>query len=64
MKVEAYLVNSFTANGSGGNPAGVVLNADNLSNEAKLAIAQAVGYSETAFVSQDDEVDFELSFLP
>lgn len=63
MKVEAYLVNSFTANGSGGNPAGVVLNADNLSNEAKLAIAQAVGYSETAFVSQDDEVDFELSFF-
>lgn len=63
MKVKAYLVNSFTANGSGGNPAGVVLNADNLSNEAKLAIAQAVGYSETAFVSQDDEVDFELSFF-
>lgn len=63
MKVEAYLVNSFTTNGSGGNPAGVVLHADNLSNEEKLEIAQAVGYSETAFVSQDDEVDFELSFF-
>lgn len=33
MKVDAFLVNSFTANGSGGNPAGVVLQADNLSNE-------------------------------
>ncbi|MGO2130175.1 MAG: PhzF family phenazine biosynthesis protein [Pseudoalteromonas prydzensis] len=63
MEIEAYLVNSFIANGSGGNPAGVVLQADNLSNQEKLAIAQAVGYSETAFVSQDDEVDFALSFF-
>ncbi|PMM54081.1 phenazine biosynthesis protein PhzF [Vibrio lentus] len=61
--VEAFLVNSFTKNGKGGNPAGVVLQADSLSNDEKLAIAQAVGFSETAFVSQDDEVDFELSFF-
>ena len=47
--VEAILVNSFTANGTGGNPAGVVLDADYLSNEEKLQIAQVVGYSETAF---------------
>ncbi|MCF6437588.1 PhzF family phenazine biosynthesis protein [Pseudoalteromonas sp. MMG022] len=60
--VEAFLVNSFTANGTGGNPAGVVLHADHLSNEEKLQIAQAVGYSETAFVSRDDEADFALSF--
>lgn len=63
MKVEAFLVNSFTADGNGGNPAGVVLNADGFSNEQKLKIAQAVGYSETAFVSQDHDVDFELSFF-
>ena len=61
--VEAYLVNSFTSNGTGGNPAGVVLHADHLSNEEKLQIAQVVGYSETAFVSLDDEADFELSFF-
>lgn len=61
--VEAILVSSFTANGTGGNPAGVVLNADNLSNEEKLQIAQAVGYSETAFVSKDNEADFEVSFF-
>ncbi|QUM84047.1 MULTISPECIES: PhzF family phenazine biosynthesis protein [unclassified Moritella] len=48
---------------SGGNPAGVVLNADKLSDAQKLKVAQAVGYSETAFVS-NDEVDFEVSFLP
>ncbi|GGX63916.1 phenazine biosynthesis protein PhzF [Saccharospirillum salsuginis] len=39
-----------------------MLHADNLSNEEKLEIAKAVGYSETAFVSRDDEADFELSF--
>ncbi|RZQ53360.1 phenazine biosynthesis protein PhzF [Pseudoalteromonas phenolica] len=49
--------------GKGGNPAGVVLNADDLSYAEKLKIAQAVGYSETAFVSKDAEVDFEVSFF-
>ncbi|ALO44478.1 PhzF family phenazine biosynthesis protein [Pseudoalteromonas phenolica] len=60
---KATLVNSFTLDGKGGNPAGVVLNADDLSKSEKLKIAQAVGYSETAFVSKDDEVDFEVSFF-
>lgn len=61
--VNAYLVNAFTLHGTGGNPAGVVLHADNLSDENKLKIAQAIGYSETAFVAQDDEADFEVSFF-
>ncbi|MFC0350672.1 PhzF family phenazine biosynthesis protein [Undibacterium danionis] len=63
MNIEVTLVNAFTANGKGGNPAGVVFNADQLSDAQKLKIAQAVGYSETAFVSQDDEADFEVSFF-
>lgn len=63
MDVDAFLVNSFTLNGAGGNPAGVVLHSDNLSNEQKLKIAQAVGYSETAFIAHDPEVDVELSFF-
>ncbi|WP_017222105.1 PhzF family phenazine biosynthesis protein [Moritella dasanensis] len=63
MNVDVILVNAFTANGTGGNPAGVVLNADKLSDAQKLSIAQAVGYSETAFVSSDEEVDFEVSFF-
>jgi predicted PhzF superfamily epimerase YddE/YHI9 len=44
VNVEVILVSSFTANGAGGNPAGVVFNADKLSSEQKLKIAQAVGY--------------------
>ena len=61
--IEVILVNSFTDNGKGGNPAGVVFNADNLSNAQKLKIAQVVGYSETAFVSSDEEADYEVSFF-
>lgn len=62
-EVTVELVNAFTSNGSGGNPAGVVLGADNLSDEQKLTIAQMVGYSETAFVSEDDTEDFQVSFF-
>lgn len=39
LHAEAFLVNSFTVNGTGGNPAGVVLNAENLSDDQKLKIA-------------------------
>lgn len=63
VDIEVALVSSFTVNGKGGNPAGVVFNADQLSDAQKLKIAQAVGYSETAFVSSDDEADYEVSFF-
>jgi PhzF family phenazine biosynthesis protein len=62
MDVEVFLVNAFTANGEGGNPAGVVFNADHLTHNQKLKVAQAVGYSETAFVCSDKQVDFCVSF--
>ena len=63
MTITAFLVNSFSANNTGGNPAGVVLNADKLTNAEKLTIAKEIGYSETAFVAQDQEVDFAVSFF-
>lgn len=56
-------MNSFTKNGEGGNAAGVVFNADGLTDAEKLKVAQEVGFSETAFVSNDSEVDFEVSFF-
>ena len=63
MTITAFLVNSFSANNTGGNPAGVVLNADKLTNAEKLTIAKEIGFSETAFVAQDHEVDFTVSFF-
>jgi len=62
LDVNVVLVNSFTKEGSGGNAAGVVLYADILSDKQKLQVAKEVGFSETAFVSSDDEFDFEVSF--
>ncbi len=41
---------AFTETPAGGNPAGVVLDADGLSAVEMLAIAAGLGYSETAFV--------------
>ena len=61
-KVTVQILNAFTENDKGGNPAGVVLNADALSHENKLAIAQKVGLSETAFVSSSNTADFKLDF--
>ncbi|MBW1296294.1 PhzF family phenazine biosynthesis protein [Aquimarina litoralis] len=56
------ILNAFAENNKGGNPAGVVLGADNLSHEYKLEIAKKVGLSETAFVSQSQTADFKLDF--
>jgi PhzF family phenazine biosynthesis protein len=51
MSVEVLRYAAFTENGHGGNPAGVVLDAGALTDPQMLAIAQAIGYSETAFLS-------------
>jgi hypothetical protein len=50
MSAEVLRYAAFTADGRGGNPAGVVLDAESLTDAEMLAIARAIGYSETAFV--------------
>lgn len=62
-KVEVQVLNAFVDNNKGGNPAGVVLNADDLTNEQKLKIAAKVGLSETAFVSRSEIAAFKLDFF-
>jgi PhzF family phenazine biosynthesis protein len=59
MNAEVLRYAAFTDNGTGGNPAGVVLDASGLTHAQMLAIARDVGYSETAFVvpEADDELD-------
>jgi PhzF family phenazine biosynthesis protein len=42
---------AFTEDPAGGNPAGIVLDADGAAPEAMLAVAADVGYAETAFVT-------------
>ena len=50
-------------NNSGGNPAGVVLNADQLTYDQKLSIAKQAGFSETAFISKSEIADFKFDFF-
>lgn len=61
--VEVRILNAFVDNEKGGNPAGVVLEADRYTDDEKARIAQKVGLSETAFVSKSKIADFKLDFF-
>jgi len=50
MSREILRYAAFTVGGQGGNPAGIVLDADEMSAAEMLAVAAEVGYSETAFL--------------
>lgn len=63
MDIQIQIVNAFTDNGLGGNPAGVVVDADALNSEHKLRIASQIGLSETAFVSSSNSAAFKLDFF-
>ncbi len=61
-KISVKILTAFTDGGKGGNPAGVVLDADQLTHNQKLAIAGKVGLSETAFVSASKVAAYKLDF--
>ena len=50
MTMDVLRYAAFTDSGRGGNPAGVVLDAEGLTDDDMLRIAAEVGFSETAFV--------------
>ena len=62
MKITVPMVNVFVDVDKGGNPAGILLNAQIYSHQEKLKIAAAVGLSETAFVTPSAEVNIKLDF--
>jgi len=51
MTADVLRYAAFTDHGQGGNPAGIVLDATDLTDTDMLAIAADVGYSETAFLT-------------
>lgn len=63
MKADLYRLSSFPKGDIGGNPAGVVLDADLLSDAEMQEIATEVNYSETAFVSNSTVADFKVRFF-
>jgi PhzF family phenazine biosynthesis protein len=63
MEVTAEIVNVFIANGEGGNPAGIVLDASNLSAKQMQSVAHQIGASETAFMLSDKDATRKLRFF-
>ena len=63
MKTHIHIINAFSVDNQGGNPAGVVLNADSISSEQKQRIAAKAKLSEIAFVSRSTVADFKLDFF-
>ncbi len=58
--LEIYQVDAFTTEMFKGNPAGVVRDADGLSDEEMLRIARELNNSETAFILSPDGPDHEV----
>ena len=63
MKVKVHILNAFAKTHSGGNSAGVVLDADYLSEEQMQAIAKKVGFSETAFIQKSQQANYKVRFF-
>lgn len=63
MEIEIQIINAFIDGESGGNPAGVVLDADEFSARQKSKIAAKIRLSEIAFVSSSKSADFKLDFF-
>jgi PhzF family phenazine biosynthesis protein len=61
MKV--YTLNSFAKTIDGGNPAGVCLEGDHLTDIRMQEIARRVGFSETAFLNSSDKADFNIRYF-
>lgn len=63
--IDVHQVDAFTDTIFGGNPAGVVTNADGLNDETMIKIAREMNLSETAFVLSptSDAADIKLRFF-
>jgi PhzF family phenazine biosynthesis protein len=61
MDVQRYV--AFSTDPSGGNPAGVVLDATGAGEAAMAAVAAEVGYSETAFVVPRADGEFDIRYF-
>ncbi len=58
-----YRYDAFTTEPGRGNPAGVVLETEGLTEEQMQAIAKRAAYSETAFVFPSDKADLRLRYF-
>ena len=60
--IKVYVASAFSKDEKGGNKAGVLINDYNLTVKQKMKVAEVLGYSETAFISESDKADFKLEY--
>lgn len=61
--VSVYHYDAFSRVPNKGNPAGVVLNGDNLTDEEMQEVAWKVGFNETAFTVKSDIADLRIRYF-
>lgn len=62
-KIRVHQVDAFTSERFGGNPAGVVLDADELDEPTMRKITRELNLSETAFVLSSEKGDFQMRYF-
>ncbi len=60
MKILAYLIKSFTSDKAFGNPAGVVIDANDLTDRQILKLTQDLGFGESAFLQKSLVADYKI----
>lgn len=63
MNIEAFVVKAFTKDKTQGNPAGVVVNAEGLSDEQMVSLSARFGFSESAFVFSSKKTHVRIRFF-
>lgn len=63
QKVHVKHIDAFSSNPGKGNPAGVVLNGEDYTDDQMLAIAATVGFNETAFVVSSTIADYRIRYF-
>jgi PhzF family phenazine biosynthesis protein len=63
MSTTVYHYSSFTTQPGKGNPAGLVLDSDELTDEQMQEIARLVGFNETTFLCQSTTADLRLRYF-
>jgi PhzF family phenazine biosynthesis protein len=63
MKINVRKVNAFTESLEGGNPAGVVLDSPDLTDEQMKHVSKVLSVSETAFVFPSKKADYKIRFF-
>lgn len=62
-QITVYHYDAFTETPNKGNPAGVVIDADHLTDNQMQEIAYQVGFNETAFVFKSDQADLRIRYF-